>query len=181
MADTIDSQRAALVIYDMTATLLDGPGTEPWIVEDLPLLVKLLASCREAGVLVCYANSAQGYAGFEIPADIAPLSDETRVLHTESGAFSGTNLEQLLRDRNVDTVMIAGMAVDRGCNMTARQALNLGFKVVMVRGACYTHSIVESPFGPLDKHEIERVHLAALFRMGAAVPTIEEIMNQLHS
>ena len=181
MPDGIDPARTALVIYDMTATLLEGPGTEPWIVSDLPQLAELLGQCRAAGVFVCYANSAQGYAGFEIPAAIAPLQDEARLLHSGSGAFSGTDLEQLLRDREVDTVMVAGMAVDRGCNMTARQAQNLGFRVIMVRGACFTHSIAEGPFGPIDKHEIERVHLAALSRMGIGVPTIAEIMAELRA
>src|SRR5579862_3078355 len=172
MAD-IEAARTALVIYDMTATLLEGPGTEPWIVEAIGDLVRLLDRCRQAGVFVCYANSAAGYAGFDIPAQIAPLDTETRLLHTESGAFSGTSLEEILRNKGIDTVIVAGMAVDRGANTTARQAMNRRFRAVMAQGACYTHDISESPFGPIGKHEIERVHLAALYRMGAAILGID--------
>ena len=78
-----------------------------------------------------------------------------------SGALSGTNQAQLLRDRGIETLLIAGMAVDRGCNTTARQALNRGLRVVMVCGACYTHDIARFTFRPIGKDDVERVHLAA--------------------
>jgi nicotinamidase-related amidase len=180
MAEQLEARRTALLIYDMTQTLAEeGPHIEPWVVEGLPSLARLVARCREAGVLVTYGVSAKGYAGFEVCRPIAPRPEETVVRHGESGGFTGTNLEEVLRAQGRDTLLIAGMAVDRGCNTTAREALQRGLQPIMVADACYTRDIRESPVGPVPKADVARVHLAALHRMGVGVMRIDEIIGAL--
>jgi nicotinamidase-related amidase len=180
MADQLEARRTALLIYDMTQTLMDeGPYIEPWVVEGLPGHARLLEACRKAGVLITYGISAKGYAGFDVCKPIAPQGDETVVRHGESGAFTDTPLLQALRDNQRDTLLITGMAVDRGCNLTAREALNRGLTPIVVRDACYTRDIKESPVGPVPKAEVARVHLAALYRLGVGIMSSDEVIRAL--
>jgi nicotinamidase-related amidase len=179
-ASPLDPQRAALLIYDLTQTLVeDGPFLEPWVASSLPALERLVGSCRRASVPVCYAVPAASAAGAEVCHAVAPRDSETVFVHTHSGGFAGTELERWLRGQQRDALLIAGMAVDRGCNTTARQALSRGFRPYVVRGACFTRDITESPVGPVAKSDVERVHLAALHRLGVGIVTVDEVVAAL--
>jgi nicotinamidase/pyrazinamidase len=58
-------------------------------------------------------------------------------------AFEGTELERLLRDRGVDTVDVAGLALDYCVKATALDARRAGFDVVVHRDA--TRAVEVSP------------------------------------
>jgi nicotinamidase/pyrazinamidase len=49
--------------------------------------------------------------------------------------FEGTTLERMLRDQGVDTVHVAGLALDYCVRATALDARRAGFRVVVHRGA----------------------------------------------
>jgi nicotinamidase-related amidase len=66
-------------------------------------------------------------AGFQ-PGDIL-------VTKRSWGAFGGTGLESLLRERGVRTVVIGGIATNFGVESTARAAKDLGFAVVLPEDA----------------------------------------------
>ena len=56
------------------------------------------------------------------------------------GAFAGTGLEDELRQRGIDTVVIGGIATNMGVESTVRQGTGLGFNFVVVEDACATFS-----------------------------------------
>ena len=67
-------------------------------------------------------------AGFQ-PGDIL-------VTKRHWGAFAGTDLEQQLKARGVDTVVLTGISTNAGVESTARQGTGLGFAFVLVEDAC---------------------------------------------
>jgi nicotinamidase-related amidase len=56
------------------------------------------------------------------------------------GAFAGTDLEQELRSRGVDTVVLCGIATNMGVESTLRQGTGLGFAFVVAEDACSSTS-----------------------------------------
>ena len=52
------------------------------------------------------------------------------------GAFAGTDLEQQLKSRGIDTVVFTGISTNDGVESTARQGTGLGFAFVLVEDAC---------------------------------------------
>ena len=52
------------------------------------------------------------------------------------GAFAGTELEQILKERGIDTVVLTGISTNVGVESTARQGTGLGFAFVIVEDAC---------------------------------------------
>jgi nicotinamidase-related amidase len=107
------------------------------------------------------------------------LPAERLFLHPRSGAFYKTALEEHLREIQCENLLITGIALDYGLSSTAREALNLRIHPILVRGACYAYDILDSPVGAVTKEELERAHLAALYRMGGGIMSVNEVIAAL--
>ncbi|MBM2812330.1 MAG: isochorismatase hydrolase [Chloroflexi bacterium] len=170
----------AVLVYDVTQSLMvPGRSFEPWAADGLPLLVRLLDACRHAGVLVIYGVAASGIDTSGTPPAIAQQPDDLIIHHQTSGAVANTELEPRMRAEGRDTLLITGMAVDRGCNVAARDALARKLHPIVVRDVCFTRDITESPVGPVPKADVARAHLAALHRLGVGIATVEEVVAAL--
>jgi nicotinamidase-related amidase len=66
--------------------------------------------------------------------DFSPATSCLR--NVTGGAFAGTDLEQQLKSRGVDTVVLTGISTNAGVESTARQGTGLGFGFVVVEDAC---------------------------------------------
>ena len=69
---------------------------------------------------------------------VAGLHDaesDDHVVKTTVGAFTSTNLEQLLRDKSVTQVVVIGVATSFGVESTVRHARDLGFNVTVATDA----------------------------------------------
>lgn len=189
MADfTIHRAQCALLIYDMSSELVDptSSGYSSWIAEEMPLLKRLIDTCRRGGVPVYYAlpQSSVDKRNVDNPADaicgsIKPGPDDTVIIRKRSGALAESPLEGLLRQEGRTTLLIAGMAIDRGCNTAARDALKLDLKPVMVLDVCFTRDIDNGTFGFISKEDVHRVHLASLERAFVSIARVEELIELL--
>lgn len=64
-------------------------------------------------------------------------ADTTVYKNRYSALIAGSsNLEALLRETNIDTLLIAGTKTNVCCESTARDAMMLGFKTVMLSDCC---------------------------------------------
>jgi bifunctional isochorismate lyase/aryl carrier protein len=191
MADIqIRSGQCALLIYDFTDELIDAKaaGYEPWAAEKIPLLKQLIEACHRADVPVYFALPQSSLdkrdvdrAGDAICGPVKPGSEDTVIVRPKSGAIADSPLEGLLRQQARTTLLIAGMAVDRGCNTAARDAQKLDLRPVMVEDVCFTRDIRSNRFGFIPKNEIHRVHLASLERAGVGITSVEELIRLLGS
>jgi hypothetical protein len=62
------------------------------------------------------------------------------------GAFGGTDLEEQVRSRGVDTVLLAGISTNAGVESTLRQGTGLGYAFVTVEDACSSHDAEQHRF-----------------------------------
>ena len=74
----------------------------------------------------------------EVIAALAPAAGELVIDKNTSSAFNSTGLEWLLRNMDVDTLVLAGMATDMCVETTARDAADRGFNVIVVEDATAT-------------------------------------------
>lgn len=187
MADIrIRSGQCALLIYDFTDELIDrqAAGFEPWVAEKISSLRKLIDACHRAAVPVYFALPQSGLdkrdvdrAGDAICEPVRPGPQDTVIVRPKSGAVADSPLEGLLRQQARTILLISGMAVDRGCNTAARDAMKLGLKPVVVEDVCFTRDIQSERFGFIAKEEIHRVHLASLERAGVGITNVEELIG----
>ena len=151
----LDSHKTALVLIDLqnaTVAVNTAPHPAARVVANS---VKLAQAFRGHGAPVVYVRVDLNDF-LELPVDqpfnlgnrplpamvseIAPSAEfqpgDILLTKRHWGAFAGTNLEQQLRSRGVDTVVLTGISSNAGVESTARQGTGLGFGFVVVEDAC---------------------------------------------
>ena len=73
---------------------------------------------------------------FQITPELQPLVSEGIVDKITMSAFEGTYLEIALRDCDIRSFIIAGIALEIGIDPTCRQGADLGFLPILVHDAC---------------------------------------------
>lgn len=67
---------------------------------------------------------------------VAPIGDELIVSKSSSGVFATTNLDRLLRNLGITTLVFTGTATGGCIESAVRDAVDLGYNVVIVSDAC---------------------------------------------
>jgi nicotinamidase-related amidase len=68
--------------------------------------------------------------------ELAPTAKEAVLDKLTMSAFAGTPLELALRDAQVQTLAVVGVAIEIGIEPTVRHASDLGFIPVVITDAC---------------------------------------------
>lgn len=77
-----------------------------------------------------------GTDGIEIHPTVAPADGEPVLEKEEPNGFLETDLEDELRSRGVDELVVAGMMSSMCVDATVRAAVDLGFEATVVHDAC---------------------------------------------
>ncbi len=91
---------------------------------------------KSFGALSQSGRFAAGSPGTEIHPDVAPREGEAVVVKHRVSAFSGSDLEMILRARGLDTLVLAGISTSGVVLSTLRQAADLDFRLVVLKDAC---------------------------------------------
>ncbi|WP_026606870.1 isochorismatase family protein [Methylocapsa acidiphila] len=141
---TLDSN-TALIIVDLQKGVV-GLSAIPLIGDIIERARALADAFRERDLPVVLVNVAGGAPGrTEQPRQTGPRPDgwtdlipelnqqpqDIAVTKRTWGAFASTDLEALLKARDVTQVVIAGVATGTGVESTARQAYEAGFNVTL--------------------------------------------------
>jgi nicotinamidase-related amidase len=82
-----------------------------------------------------------GQEGFDLHDELDILPSDPRIHKTYSNSFNKTPLEDELRERGVDTVIVTGFAAEYCVLSTYRGAQDLDLKPVILRGSLASHSL----------------------------------------
>ncbi|MEM7293288.1 MAG: isochorismatase family cysteine hydrolase [Pseudomonadota bacterium] len=143
----------------------------------IPNTAALIADARERGVEVIFARIAclkddgrdrslsQKKPGFNyllMPKDRAdshvvsalePQGDEIVVLKTTDSALTGTNLRLILRNMEIENVVVTGIFTDQCVSSTVRSLADESFNVVVVDDCCAAAT------DELHRHELEIINM----------------------
>ncbi|MGD9762553.1 MAG: cysteine hydrolase family protein [Candidatus Binatia bacterium] len=73
-----------------------------------------------------------------ILAELQPGPGELVINKVSRSAFTSTGIDQVLRNMNLDTLIVTGVATNSCVEMTSRDAADRGYKCVIVDDACAT-------------------------------------------
>ena len=146
----------------------------------------LLAAFRESGEPLVHVRHefaeadapffVAGSPGAEIHPAVEPLPGETVITKEEANAFLGTGLEDLLREKDIDEVVVCGMMTSMCVDASVRAATDLGFKATIAADACAAPTL---PSGDnlIDGRTVHNAFLAALGTFVAEVRPTDEIIG----
>ncbi|MGB3772340.1 MAG: isochorismatase family protein [Rhodococcus sp. (in: high G+C Gram-positive bacteria)] len=149
---------AVLVIDIVQAYLVDGSPLRAPVDDAVEAAATLVAAARDAGVPVVFTRVSYQPGGLDgglfmtkIPAltvfeegsalgDFAaaprPVAGETVVTKQYASAFFGTSLAATLTARGIDTLYICGLTTSGCIRASATDALQHGFRPLVVSDAC---------------------------------------------
>jgi nicotinamidase-related amidase len=158
--EPLDLRSSALIVWDMQLGIAGRASNREEIV---PRIKVLLAQYRAHGLPVVFSQHttpplewanpsmtrsmvrrgippgsfrlAPGLPEWAILPELAPLPDELVLPKTTPSFFVGTPVEEMLRYRKIETLVLTGVSTEGGIMGTARHAATLGFHPLVVEDA----------------------------------------------
>ena len=124
-----DPRTTALLMLDFNKQTCNAER-RPRCIASIPRVKKLLSLARAKGAAVVYSLSPGALAA-DIAPELAPQKDEP-VVASGPDKFLGTDLEKLLKERSIQTVIVAGTAAHGAVLHTASGAALRGLKVIVL-------------------------------------------------
>ncbi len=72
--------------------------------------------------------------------EVKPIENEPVILKPRVNPFFGTALESMLRSRDIDTVVLMGVATEFVVEAAARHAADANFRVIVLKDCCASFS-----------------------------------------
>ena len=127
---TVDPKSTALLVLDLVKQIC---SPNPRCVASLPKVQKLLAAARANGATVIYSLPIIPPPGVVIGdtlPEVAPKGNEP-VVHSFFDKFSNTNLDQILKDKGIKTVIIVGTVSNGAILYTGTSAFTHGYQTII--------------------------------------------------
>jgi nicotinamidase-related amidase len=124
----VDLKTTALLLLDFNKQPCN-PDTRPRCIASIPGVKKLLTQARAKKMMVVYSITA-GSTAADIPAILAPAVGDP-VVKSGPDKFLGTDLEKILKERKIETVIVTGTASHGAIINTASGAAFRGMNVIV--------------------------------------------------
>lgn len=148
-ADVPRPMKTAVLVLDMIVDFTTGRYGTGSARAIRPAVARLLTGARKRRVPVIYCQEAHlpgdpelkvwgkhgmfGTRGAKTDPTLEPHRGEPVIPKHTFGGFYGTDLEDLLRELGVDTVVLTGISTDTGIQHTAADAFFRGYRVIVPR------------------------------------------------
>jgi len=177
--------KTAVLVIDMINDFVTGVFKNERAMKIIPNVKRLLEFSRKQGVSIVYATDAhllnvdtefevwgphavKGSWGAEIIDELKPKKGDFHVLKRKYSAFQGTDLDMLLRELKVDTLILTGVVTDICIQHTAADAFFRGYKIIIPKDC------VEAVDTPTQDAAIKYLRKA----YGCEITTSTELMKK---
>ena len=206
--DVIDPKKTAMIVVDMqndfvaSGAVMETPAARAVV----PKLADALKVCRDAGIKVIYTAHAHrrdgsdmglfddmhppiakraalvdGTPGVDIYSELAPALGEHVIKKHRYSGFFGTDLDMILREWGVDTVIISGTTTENCCQATARDAMFRNYRVIFLSNATATYDYPDRGFGAMPAAEVHHATLVILAASTAHVMSVEDLRARIRT
>ena len=197
-----DPAKTALIVVDMQNDFVakGAPMETPAARAMVPKLAEAMKACRDSAIRVIFtahvhrqdgsdmgqfgdihaliANRSalvDNSRGVDIYPDLKPAIGEHVIKNHRYSAFFGTDLDMILREWGIDTVIISGTTTENCCLATARDAMFLNYRVAFLSDATATCDYVDQGFGSMQNAELHRATLMVVQASTGHVMSVAEM------
>lgn len=179
--------KRALLVIDVQNEYFTGKLPVTYPVGSFNNIIKVIDVAKEHDipVIVVQHTSSQNNAGtfqkgskeWEIHDEISNRGYDCLIEKNLPGSFTGTNLEEILKKNEIDTVVICGYMTQMCCDTTSRQAFHLGYSVEFLSDATGTLNISNNA-GTVTAEELHRsILVTQAMRFSKVISTSEWIQT----
>jgi nicotinamidase-related amidase len=122
---TVNPSITAYLLLDLTSVVC---APNPSCVASLPAAADLLAKARAAGATIVYSETTT--PGSQILPQVAPEPGDP-IVYAHADKFFGTDLDQILSSRGIQTLVVVGTATNGAVLYTTFEANLRGYTVVL--------------------------------------------------
>jgi nicotinamidase-related amidase len=126
---TVDPKTTALLVLDLIKQTCN-PENRPACMASLAPVAKLIAGARASKTMIVYSIIPGPSTIADVQPAVAPAGGEPMV-KAGPDKFIGTDLEKILRDKGITTVIVTGTSAIGAVLQTASHAAGLGFKTIV--------------------------------------------------
>lgn len=127
---TVAPQQTALLVMDFTTQTCTA-ARRPRCANSVPNVAKLVTAARAKGAFVVYSVALPGSTAADILKELAPAAGEPVLPPLGPDKFVNSDLEKMLRERGIKTVIAMGTQAHTSVLHTAAAAALRGFKVIV--------------------------------------------------
>ena len=127
---TLIPAETALLVMDFTHQTC-SQARRPRCAASVPKVQKLVTDARARGALVIYSVAIAGSTASDILKELTPAAGELVLPPLGPDKFIGSELEKLLKDKGIKTVVALGTQAQTSVLHTGAAAALRGFKVVV--------------------------------------------------
>ena len=206
--ENIDPAKSVMIVVDMQNDFVAEGAMlrSAQAAAMVPRLAAALSFCREKGIRIIYtahvhrkdgcdmglyddlyppiadrAALVDGTKGVEIFSELAPAANEHVIKKHRYSAFHGTDLDLILREWGITTVIVSGTTTENCCHATARDAMFHNYKVVFLSDATGTFDYPDVGQGAMSAADVHKASLIILAFSTADVMTVEELKARVSS
>jgi nicotinamidase-related amidase len=199
--DKIDPSKTIMIVVDMQNDFVAEGAMlrSAQAAAMVPRLATTLKFCREKGIRIIYTahvhrrdgsdmglyddlyspiadrkSLVDGTPGIEIYKDLAPAPGEHIIKKHRYSAFFATDLDLILREWGITTVIVSGTTTENCCHATARDAMFHNYKVVFLSDATGTFDYPDVGQGAMSAADVHKATLTILAFSTAHVMTVAD-------
>ncbi len=186
------SKNPALIIIDVQKAFLekDYPGIKRNNINAELVCGNILNKWRENDLNVIHVRHSstnpesklhKSKPGFEFNDYVKPKNNEIVLTKNVNSAFIGTGLDEILKNLNINTLVIVGMTTNHCISSSVRMAGNLGYETFLISDstACYNTKGLDEK--EIDCEVIYEASIASLSGEFAEIISSRELFELLNN
>ena len=200
----LNPRRAAVIVVDMQKVFCEPDGAlyVPNTAKIIQPIQALVDAARGVDVPVIYLRHivrgdgsdtgrmrdlypnvdeilARSEPNVEVIDALAPQSGDVIIDKLFYSGFHGTDLDTVLRARDVDTIIVCGTVTNVCCETTIRDGVHREYKVIALSDANAAMDYPDLGFGAISAEEIQRVSLSTIAYEFGEVTTTADVISRL--
>lgn len=201
---SLNLSKSGLLIVDMNVDFSHESGGMfvPMSTEIVPRIQKLAATCRQHQIPVIYAVHAhredgsdmgltgryrepiwdrkalvQGTPGVKIHPELQPQPEDIVFFKQRHNAFHGTELELILRELKLESLMIAGTVTQVCCESTVRAAFFRDIIPILASDGVAALPLPDVGYGAFSAEEVQEFTLTKLGAVYAKLASANQLCD----
>jgi len=140
---TLDAKTTALIVLDYVEDICSvQPSCKGQM---LPAMIPFLERVRKAGLVVVYGTRESNMAHWI--KEVAPMPGDIKVISTAQDRFFRTDLDKMLKEKGIKTLIMAGWKISGSVTYTSVAAMAHNYTVVIPMDTTSAGSPYETTIG----------------------------------